>query len=317
MTTEGLTLAAMLPAAPGSTLADAVGAAARGGADAVIVQLGGAGDRSAQLPFELADFETGADPVVPLVSGDDLATIAAACREHALALVVSVSDDEGLRVALDAQPMALHVPPAALGDLVFIATAATGRAVWLDTAMANVDEVAEAVAAVQKAGGQPSLLHGLVTVAGPPEEQNLNALATLRDRFDVPVGWAARDVAPALAVAAVALGACVLVVPFGASGEGFDAAALGQLKADAGLVARALGDGAKRVQPSEWPARDRLHRSLVARVPIARGEALTADMLATARPGLGLKPRLIDAILGRRAALDVPAGTVLTLGMLQ
>jgi sialic acid synthase SpsE len=40
-------------------------------------------------------------------------------------------------------------------------------------------------------------------------------------------------------------------------------------------------------------------------------------MLATARPGLGLKPRLIDAILGRRAALDVPAGTVLTLGMLQ
>ena len=50
---------------------------------------------------------------------------------------------------------------------------------------------------------------------------------------------------------------------------------------------------------------------------IARGATLTADMLDTARPGIGLKPRAATGVVGRRATVDIPAGTLLTLGMLE
>ena len=313
---EALTLVAALSSTSRPALVASVAAAAGAGADAVLVRLQGEGDRAARLPFELADFDAGVDPTAGVIASGDLPAVAEACRRHGIALVVSVTDDAGVRLAASADPLALHVPAAALGDVGLIGAPASDRTVWLDTAMADLGEVAEAVDAVRKAGGRPLLLHGLAVAPASPEELNLRALSDLRERFEVPVGWAACEATAAIAVAAVALGAGVLVVPFASSG-GFDPATLGRLNAEARLVARALGDGNKRVQPSEWPERDRLHRSLVARVPIARGAALTADMLTTARPGLGLKPRVLEAIVGRRAVRDIPAGTLLTLGMLE
>jgi sialic acid synthase SpsE len=309
-------LVAALPSGGRTALVSNAAAAAPAGAAAVLGRLASAADRSARLPFELADFDAGDDAPIGVVSSDDLGAVGGACRAHGLALVVSVSDADGLGMAADVRPPAIHVPAAALGDTPLIAAAASGQDVWLDTAMADLGEVAEAVSAVLKAGGRPSVLHGLAAPSERAEELNLRALATLANRFDVPVGWSARTADPAVAVAAVALGASIVIVPVAPPG-GFDAAALGRLSADVRRVARALGDGDKRVQASEWPERDRLHRSLVARVAIARGATLTADMLATARPGLGLKPRLLEAIVGRRAALDIPAGTLLTLGMLE
>ena len=50
---------------------------------------------------------------------------------------------------------------------------------------------------------------------------------------------------------------------------------------------------------------------------IARGRALTEDMLAITRPGIGLKPRAAAGVIGRRATIDIPAGTLITLGMLE
>jgi hypothetical protein len=56
---------------------------------------------------------------------------------------------------------------------------------------------------------------------------------------------------------------------------------------------------------------------VIARVAIGRGQVIGADMLGTAPPGLGLKPRSLAAIVGRRASAHIPAGTLLTLGMLE
>jgi N-acetylneuraminate synthase/N,N'-diacetyllegionaminate synthase len=219
----------------------------------------------------------------------------------------------GLRVA------AWHLPAAALLDLPLVeAAAAEGTPLWIDTAMAALDEVGETVAAALKGGARVVLLHGLSTTPARPDELNLRALVTLRERFGLPVGWHGRDATPALVAAAVALGATVVAVPFDPAGQaGCDAAALRALCADAALVERARGDGDKRVQPSEWAVRDRAHPSLVARVDIARGQALTAEMLSTAAPGIGLKPRAAAALVGRRAVVDIAAGTLITLGMLE
>ncbi len=295
MADDAVTLVAVLPARPLAALTELVTTAAGSGATAVMVALAGQAARAARLPFELADFAADAPVAESSLSRPDVDALVAAARAQGVELVMSVADEEALARVSGVPLAVLHLPAAALLDLPLVRGAAgAGVPLWLDTAMASIEEVAEAVAAALKVGGQVLLLHGLAT------------------------GFQAREAAPAVATASVALGATVLAVPFSDDGrEGFDAAGFAALHADVRLVARALGDGDKRVQPSEWAERDRTHRSLVARVDIARGRALTEDMLAIALPGIGLKPRAAAGVIGRCATVDIAAGTLITLGMLE
>jgi sialic acid synthase SpsE len=65
--------------------------------------------------------------------------------------------------------------------------AASGRPLVLSTGMATLTEVAAAVAAAGDADVR--LLHCVSGYPTPPEQANLAAIATLRERFHVPVGW--------------------------------------------------------------------------------------------------------------------------------
>jgi sialic acid synthase SpsE len=315
---DGVRLVALLSSATLADARNALAAAAEAGVSTVLLPLACAGARSAHLPFELADFEPGPDAPAAALTRTEVSALVEDARARAVEVVYSAGDVAALAVAQGSGGPALHLPASAILDLPLVAAAAeAGLPLWLDTAMTTLDEVGEAVATAVKHGARPLLLHGLAT-AGRPEELNLRALVSLRDRFDVPVGWHARDRIPATVIAAAALGATVIVVPFDPTGHaGFGSASLAALHADATLVARALGDGDKRVQPSEWAERDRSQQSLVARVDIARGVTLSPDMLETARPGIGLKPRTAPRVVGRRAAVDIPAGMLLTLGMLE
>jgi sialic acid synthase SpsE len=319
MADDAVTLVAVLPARPLAPLIELVAYAAGAGATAVMVALVGQAAGAARLPFELADFVAGGSVAESSLSRPDVDALVAAARTQGVELVMSVADEEALARVSGAPLATLHLPAEALLDLPLVRGAArAGVPLWLDTAMASIEEVAEALEAALKVGGRVLLLHGLATAPERLDEINLRALATLNQRFRLPVGFQARQAMPAVATASVALGATVLAVPFSDDGrEGFDAAGLAALHADVRLVARALGDGEKRVQPSEWAERDRTHRSLVARVNIARGRALTEDMLAIARPGIGLKPRAAASVIGRRATVDIPAGTLITLGMIE
>ena len=319
MPSDAVRLVAVLSSPTARALVDALGAAASARASTVMVSLGGSPGRTARLPFELSDFDAGVAAHSPALQRADVEAVAAAAASRGVDLVLSIATADTMPLARGLRAAAWHLPAAALLDLPLVAAVAgEGVPLWIDTAMAALDEVAETVAAALKAGARVLLLHGLATAPGRPDEVNLRALATLRERFGLPVGWHAREATPALVSAAVALSASVVAVPFDPAGAtGFDAAALEARAADVALVARALGDGEKRVQPSEWAERDRAHPSLVARVDIARGHTLTAEMLATAPPGIGLKPRAATDVVGRRAAVDIAAGTLITLGMLE
>jgi N,N'-diacetyllegionaminate synthase len=318
MSMARVVLAAELGGAASDPLRTAMTAAATAGADAVLLSGVTGTSSAARVPYELSDFGVGETPGRPAIAREDLQSLVAHGVARGVSVVLSVADDDGLSLVRGAGAAAIHLLPETVTDLPFLARAAAAETtLWLDTAMASLDEVAEALAELVKQRGRLVLLHGLDTVPGRPEELNLRALVALRERFGLPIGFRARDAMTATALAAVALGAAVVVVPFGDARGGLDTGAFGALDADLRLVERALGDGDKRVQASEWPARDRRQRSLVARVDIPRGQAVTADMLKTAPPGIGLKPRALAGVVGRRAAVDIPAGTLLTLGMLE
>ena len=58
-------------------------------------------------------------------------------------------------------------------------------------------------------------------------------------------------------------------------------------------------------------------RSIVARTQIAAGAEITEQMLAFKRPGDGLDPDQLERLLGKHAAVSIPAETPLTWDLVQ
>jgi N,N'-diacetyllegionaminate synthase len=81
-------------------------------------------------------------------------------------------------------------------------------------------------------------------------------------------------------------------------------------------VESALGDGVKRPVPSELPVRDVARKSLVAARDLAAGAVLGREDLDVLRPGTGLSPAALPAVLGRRTSRAIPHHTPITEEML-
>ncbi|MDO5602711.1 MAG: N-acetylneuraminate synthase [Oscillospiraceae bacterium] len=191
--------------------------------------------------------------------------------------------------------------------------AACGKPALVSTGMCEMDEIAAAVEVLQQGGcGELTLLHCNTEYPTPYEDANLLALEALRARFGRRVGYSDHTAGVTAAVAAVALGACVIEKHFTldktqpgpdhkASLEPEELAALCRAVRD---TERLLGGGEKHVTQSEAKNRAVARKSIVAQRPIARGESYTAENLTVKRPGTGVSPMRWYEVLGKKAPRD-------------
>jgi N,N'-diacetyllegionaminate synthase len=164
------------------------------------------------------------------------------------------------------------------------------------------------------------LLHCVSLYPSPAEGTNLRAMQTMRERFDVPVGYSDHTQGIDVALAAVALGAAVIEKHFTTdrSLPGPDHTAslepheLGDMIKAVRRVESALGDGVKRPLPEEAETAAVARKSVVAAVDISAGTVIGRDMLAVRRPGTGLPPAKLEWVAGRRARKAIPSGTVIS-----
>jgi N-acetylneuraminate synthase/N,N'-diacetyllegionaminate synthase len=169
-----------------------------------------------------------------------------------------------------------------------------------------------------------ALLHCVSAYPAPVAEMNLRAMDTLREQFRCPVGLSDHTLGIEVALAAVARGAAIVekhltldkTLPGPDHRASLEPSELAALVRGVRAVEAALGDGAKRPMPSEADVRRVARKSLVAARPLRAGEALTAADVAIKRPGTGLPPSELPAVLGRRVRRDVAADEVLDWTML-
>jgi N-acetylneuraminate synthase len=201
--------------------------------------------------------------------------------------------------------------------------AATGRPLIVSTGMASLDEIGETVAAIRRAGGNGLiLLHCVSGYPTPPAEANLRTIAHLADTYGVPVGLSDHTMGIAVSIAAVALGASLIEkhVTLRRADGGPDAAFSlepDELKAlvDGCRTAwEALGE-VKRERAASEEGNVTFRRSLYVVRDMAAGEPFTPDNLRSIRPGFGLAPKHLPAILGKRAARTLKRGTALAWDM--
>ena len=112
------------------------------------------------------------------------------------------------------------------------------------------------------------LLHACSAFHAYYPELNVRVMKTLRDRYDVPVGYSGHETGIASTVAAVALGACMVErhITLDRSMWGSDHAAslepsgINRVVRDIRLVEESMGSPEKVVLPRELPVIDKLRR---------------------------------------------------------
>jgi N-acetylneuraminate synthase/N,N'-diacetyllegionaminate synthase len=230
-------------------------------------------------------------------------------------------DVASVRLLAELDVPCLKVGSGDLTNLALIrAVASTGRPMILSTGMATLDEVDAAVAAVRAAGDAPlAILHCLSAYPAPADEVNLRAIALLRHRYGVEVGFSDHTTGRATPIAAVALGATIVekhltidrTLPGPDHAASMEPRQLGELAADLREAHASLGSAVKAPQASEADARVVARRSLVLARDVATGEVLAAADLDAKRPATGISPLRLDEVVGRRLARDLAADAVL------
>ena len=183
----------------------------------------------------------------------------------------------------------------------------------MSTGMSELSEVADAVKVLIENGASDiTLLHCTTEYPAPYEDVNLKAMETMRDAFDLPVGYSDHTKGLEIPVAAVARGACVIEKHFtlDRNMEGPDHKASiepDELKQMVDMIRHvevAIGDGVKKVSASEAKNQDIARKSIIASKAIKAGDVFSEENITTKRPGNGINPMRWFDLLGKTAKHD-------------
>lgn len=202
-------------------------------------------------------------------------------------------------------------------DLPLIARVArTGKPMIMSTGMADQGEIREAIDTAKDNGcNEMVILHCVSGYPAPADQYNLQTISDLSERFDVLSGLSDHTVDNATAIAAVALGACLIEkhVTLDRLGGGPDDSfsiepdELAKLCVDAKTAWQAIGKvNYKRTDAEKGNFKFR--RSLYFVKNAIAGDEITEDIVKSVRPGYGLAPKYLPEVLGKRLLKDVVAG---------
>ena len=242
-------------------------------------------------------------------------------KELGITIFSSPFDFTAVDLLEDLNAPAYKIASFELVDLPLIKRVAeTGKPMIMSTGMANEAEIAEAINTAQANGCQELVvLHCVSGYPAPADQYNLRTIADMSVRFNVLAGLSDHTIDNATAVAAIALGACLIEkhVTMDRNGGGADDSfslephELMALCKDVKTAWTALGKvNYERTEAEKGNVKFR--RSLYAVKDIKVGEQLTHNNVRSIRPGFGLAPKYLEQVLGKTAKVDIKRGTPLS-----
>jgi N,N'-diacetyllegionaminate synthase len=241
--------------------------------------------------------------------------------ERGIVFLCTAFDEENADFLTDLGVVAFKVPSGEITNHPFLAhLARKGKPLLVSTGMSTLAEVRDAVDVIGKHGSPPfGLFHCVSQYPAPVDECNLNAMATMRDAFGVPVGWSDHTLGIGVSVAAVAAGADLIEKHFTVSRDlpgpdhaaSLEPAELTQLVKEIREVEAALGGGEKVPASSETSNIRLVRRSLHASRRLPSGHVLEASDCIALRPATGISPTKLEELLGRRVTRDIEKGQLL------
>lgn len=198
--------------------------------------------------------------------------------------------------------------------------ASTGKPMIISTGMADAEEIQEAIDAAREGGcSELAILHCVSGYPAPASDYNLRTIPDMMERFGTVTGLSDHTLDNATAITSVAMGAAILEkhVTLNRQGGGPDdsfslePSELHALCSDIKSAWLALG-GVNYGRKSSEQGNVQFRRSLYFVRDLKADDVISLDAVRSVRPGFGLPPKHLAAIIGRRVAHDVRWGTPIT-----
>ncbi len=258
-----------------------------------------------------------------------LKEISSYCREIGIDFMSSPYDREAVDQLEKLGVIAHKLGAGEVDELEFIRyVAKTGKPVILSVGAATIEEIATAIKTIRATGNKKLVVLQCVTnYPSPMADANIRAMVSIGEKFKVLVGYSDHTIGAegngddplnglTVPLGAVALGACIIEKhvtddrtrkgpdhPFALTMQEF-----AQMVKGIRAMETALGDGKKRVMPSEKETVVIQRRGIYATRDIAKGERIARDMIVCLRPAVGLRPPMIPKLLGKRSKRAIVAG---------
>ena len=243
-------------------------------------------------------------------------------KKNNIIFLSSAFDKESVDLLDDLGVPAFKVPSGEITNFPLLRyIAEKKKPIILSTGMSTIGEIEEALEVIREKGVEDIvLLHCVTSYPAKIEDVNLRVIEALRRRFKLPVGFSDHTLGITIPIAAAALGAVLVEKHFT-----LDRTLLGpdhraSLEPDELKdmirairdVEKALGDGIKKPTKDEERIKKVVRRSIVAKMEIPKGTVITEDMLDLKRPGVGIEPKYLNEIIGKRAKKDIKPDELIT-----
>jgi N,N'-diacetyllegionaminate synthase len=238
------------------------------------------------------------------------------CQERNISFLSTAFDTSSVDLLIKLDQQMFKIPSGEITNTPYLRyIAKLGYPIILSTGMANLSEIEFAIETIEKAGTQRNditLMHCTSAYPAPMDELNLSAILTLKEFFNLEIGYSDHSLGIEASIAAVALGATVIEKHFTLSNDlpgpdhvaSLEPSELEALIKGIRKIEGAMGSGVKGIANCELENINVVRKSIVASCPINRGEQLTESNLTTKRPGIGISPTLWDEIVGSVATQD-------------
>jgi len=202
--------------------------------------------------------------------------------------------------------------------------AKTGKPVIMSTGMATLEEIDEAVKTLKENGCMDiALLKCTSAYPASPDEANLKTIPHLSESFNLPAGLSDHTMGSTVAIAAIALGACIIEkhLCLNRNDPGPDAAfsmephEFKQMVNDIRTVEKALGKICYELTENQKASKV-FRRSLFVVEDIEKGGRLTDKNVRNIRPGHGLPPKFFQTVIGKKVKKNIQKGTPLAWEMI-
>jgi N,N'-diacetyllegionaminate synthase len=255
-----------------------------------------------------------------LSSEDELKALQSYAADHGVLFFSSASTQGGLDVLEKLSLPLIKMSSANLTNIPLLQQLGRNKLpVIISSGAATLSEVIRAAEILAEFGADGvAILKCTSIYPCPPEHVNLKGMQTLQGAFEGPVGFSDHSHGPVAAIAAVALGACIVEKHFtlDKTMEGHDhhysadPAELTEMVQGIRDVEAMQGSG--RIAPvgEEVEFRAFARRYVTAMVDIPKGQRIEASMVYPKRPkdGAGVLSEYIDVVIGRTARGDIETG---------
>ena len=283
--------------------------------DKIIAKKGFPTKDSFQAKWDKSVYEVYSDAMFPREWHGEIARY---CREKKIHFFSSPYDSEAVDLLDEIGVPAFKIGSGEITNLSFLEYVARKRKpIILGTGASTLGEIEEAVNTIRTVGNEDIILLQCVTnYPSPIEQANIRAMVALGETFQVLVGYSDHSPGSVVPLGAVALGACVIEkhFTFDKTRKGpdhpfaMDVPEMTAMVRDIRLLEKALGSPVKQVYPAEAETVIIQRRSLFAKTDIPAGTVITEEMIEPLRPAIGVSPKYMEIIIGRKARVDIPEG---------